>query len=259
MRSLGWTVGDDGRHRLTPEGLYGRRKMTALVRRSLPDASRGAVDRAMCSLGLPGVVRAKGVRTTIPRKDGKRAGDLLNRNFTAAAPNRTWVTDFTHVRCWAGFVYVAFVLNVDAQRIVAWNAATTKQTDLVMTPLRIAIWQRDRQGHPITPGKLIGHADAGSQGGFNGTSLGTTRRGGRPSSAALSAKHSTRGRTREATAVQRPATASASATISRVSVNPSSRAATRPSPSRKMVVGMVRAPMPENRPASSLTGSKRDK
>lgn len=163
VRSLAWTIDDDGRRRLTPEGLYGRRKMTALVRRTLPDASRGAVDRAMRSLGLQGVVRAKGVRTTIPAADGRRAGDLLNRDFTADAPNRTWVMDFTYVRCWAGFVYVAFVLDVFAQRIVAWNVATTKQTDLVMTPLRMAIWQRDREGHPVEPGELIGHADAGSQ------------------------------------------------------------------------------------------------
>jgi putative transposase len=163
VRRLAFTVGDNGRRRLTPEGLYGRRKMTALVRRTLPEASRGAVDRAMRSLGLQGVVRAKGVRTTIPAADGRRAGDLLNRDFTAAAPNRTWVMDFTYVRCWAGFVYVAFVLDVFAQRIVAWNAATTKATDLVMTPLRMALWQRDRDGHPVVAGELIGHADAGSQ------------------------------------------------------------------------------------------------
>ena len=81
---------------LAPEGLYGRRKMTALVRRKrLPDASAGAVDRAMRVLGLSGVRRDKGMRTTIPSKDGKRAGDLLDRDFTAAAPDRVWVTDFT--------------------------------------------------------------------------------------------------------------------------------------------------------------------
>jgi transposase InsO family protein len=107
------------------------------------------------------------VRTTIPAKDGRRAGDLLNRDFTACAPNRTWVMDFTYVRTWAGFVYVAFIVDVFAQMIVAWNAATTKQTDLVMTPLRMALWQRAREGRPIVPGTLIGHADAGSQGGFN--------------------------------------------------------------------------------------------
>ena len=163
VRELAWTVDDDGRRRLTPEGLYGRRKMVPLVRRSLPDATPGAVDRAMRSLGLCGVRRAKGIRTTIPAKDGHRAGDLLNRNFTAPAPNRTWVMDFTYVRAWTGFTYVAFVVDVFAQRIVAWNAATSKDTDLVMAPLRMAIWQRDRDGHPIVPGELIGHADAGSQ------------------------------------------------------------------------------------------------
>jgi transposase InsO family protein len=163
VRDLAWTVDEQGRRRLTPEGLYGRRKMTALVRRSLPDASPGSVDRAMRALGLSGIRRAKGVRTTIPAKDGRRAADLLNRDFTACAPNRTWVMDFTYVRTWAGFVYVAFIVDVFAQMIVAWNAATTKQTDLVMTPLRMALWQRAREGHPIVPGELIGHADAGSQ------------------------------------------------------------------------------------------------
>src|SRR5215213_9834167 len=79
-----------------PEGLYGRRKMTAYLRRTaMPEASAGAVDRAMRTLGLSGVRRDKGVRTTIPAKDGIRAGDLLDRDFSAPAPNRTWVTDFT--------------------------------------------------------------------------------------------------------------------------------------------------------------------
>ena len=170
VRDLAWTIDDRCRRRLTPEGLYGRRKMTAMVRRTLPGASAGSVDRAMRALGLSGIRRAKGVRTTIPAKDGHRAGDLLNRDFTACAPNRTWVMDFTYVRTWAGFVYVAFIVDVFAQMIVAWNAATTKQTDLVMTPLRMAIWQRAREGRPIVPGTLIGHADAGSQGGFNWSS-----------------------------------------------------------------------------------------
>jgi transposase InsO family protein len=71
-----------------------------------------------------------------------------NRDFTAAGPNRTRVTNFTYVRTWAGFTYVAFIVDVYAQRIVAWHAATTKQTDLVMIPLRMALWQRDREGHP---------------------------------------------------------------------------------------------------------------
>lgn len=164
VRDLAWRVDDRGGRRLTPEGLNGRRKMTALVRRRrLPDASFGAVDRAMRSLGLSGIRRDKGIRTTIPAKDGKRAGDLLDRDFTAGAPNRVWVTDFTYVRTWAGFCYVAFIVDVFAQRIVAWHAATTKQTDLVMTPLRMATWQRDREGRPTAPGELICHSDAGSQ------------------------------------------------------------------------------------------------
>lgn len=153
-----------GAPRLSAEGLYGRRKMTALLRRtSMPRASYGAVDRAMRTLGLAGVRRDKGVRTTIPAKDGIRAGDLLDRDFTAQAPNRVWVTDFTYVKTWAGFVYVAFILDCFAQRIVAWHASTSKQTDLVMTPLRMALWQRDREGHPTTAGELIHHSDAGSQ------------------------------------------------------------------------------------------------
>lgn len=165
VRDLAWvTDGVTGARRLTPEGLYGRRKMTALVRRQvLPEASAGSVDRAMKLLGLNGIRRDKTIRTTIPAKDGKRAGDLLDRDFTATAPNRVWVTDFTYVRTWAGWVYVAFILDVFAQRIVAWHAATVKDVDLVMTPLRMAIWHRDRQGHPLVAEQLIHHSDAGSQ------------------------------------------------------------------------------------------------
>lgn len=88
-------------------------------------------------LGLSGVGRDKGVRTTIPAKDGTRAGDLLDRNFTAVAPNLTWVTDFTYCRTWAGFTYVTFIVDVYAQRIVAWHAATSKHTDLVMIPFAV--------------------------------------------------------------------------------------------------------------------------
>ena len=121
IRALAWKVNKTtGVVQMTPEGLYGRRKWVALLRRQtgLADTSRGAVDRAMRTLGLEGIRRAKKLRTTIPGADGKRAGDLLNRDFTASAPNRVWVTDFTYVRTWAGFVYVAFVVDVFAQRIV---------------------------------------------------------------------------------------------------------------------------------------------
>lgn len=163
VRDIVWQVDHQGVRRMAPEGLYGRRKMTATVRRQNSSASLGAVDRAMRSLGLQGVRRSKGLRTTIPGKDGTRAGDLLDRDFTAVAPNRTWVMDFTYVRTWAGFVYVAFVLDVFAQRIVAWNIDSTKAVELVDVPVRMALWQRGREGNPIVPGQLIGHADAGSQ------------------------------------------------------------------------------------------------
>jgi putative transposase len=164
VRDIAWSIDPNGRRKLTPEGLYGRRKMTAYLRRTaMPAASAGSVDRAMRTLGLVGVRRDKGTRTTIPAKDGIRAGDLLDRNFAAAAPNLVWVTDFTYVKTWAGFVYVAFILDVYAQRIVGWHAATIKHTDLVMIPLRMALWQRAREGHPTVAGELIHHSDAGSQ------------------------------------------------------------------------------------------------
>lgn len=168
VRGAAWRVEvlPDGttRRRMTPEGLYGRKKMTALIRRTgIADASRGAVDRAMRALGLSGVTRAKAIRTTIQARDGVRAGDLLNRDFTAPRPDHTWVTDFTYVRTWAGWVYVAFILDVFSQRIVAWHAQTSKHVDLVMIPLRMALWERDRQGRPVGPGQLRHHSDAGSQ------------------------------------------------------------------------------------------------
>jgi len=156
-------TGGRARRTLTPEGLYGRRKMTALIRRTITDASRGSVDRAMRSLGLEGIRRDKSIRTTIPAKDGIRAGDLLNRDFTAPRPDHTWVMDFTYCRTWNGWVYVAFIVDVYSQRIVAWHAQSTKHVELVMIPMRMALWERGRQGHPVAPKQLRAHSDAGSQ------------------------------------------------------------------------------------------------
>ena len=147
----------------TPEGLYGRRKMTHYLRRDGHRVAFCTVDRLMRDLGMNGVRRGKGIRTTVRAVDGHRAGDLVNRDFTAPAPNTCWVADFTYCRTWAGFVYVAFIVDVFSQRIVGWHAATDRRTDLVLTPLRIALWDRDRQGQPIAPGALVHHSDAGSQ------------------------------------------------------------------------------------------------
>ena len=149
--------------RATPVSLYGRRKMVAHLRRSGLKVSHGQVARCLNLLGHKGVRRSVKVRTTVQARDGVRAEDLLGRDFTAAAPDTVWVTDFTYVRTWAGFVYVAFILDVFSRRIVAWHASMSKQTDLVMTPLRMALWQRGRAGYPGTAGTLIHHSDAGSQ------------------------------------------------------------------------------------------------
>lgn len=152
----------DEHGQLTPESMYGRRKMTALLRRQGFTVSKRRVDRLMRDLGINGLVRGKGARTTIPDRNAARAPDLLDRDFTALAPNRRWVADFTYVRTWAGFVYVAFVIDCFSRAIVGWHASTVKTTPLVTTALRMGLWRRDRAGHPAADG-LIHHSDAGSQ------------------------------------------------------------------------------------------------
>lgn len=145
--------------------------MTALLRRRGLAVAHCAIDRLMRTQGMSGVRRGWAHRTTIPGKDGVRAGDLLNRVFTAQAPNRVWIADFTYVRSWAGFVYVAFVEDWGhlpragdfAQYIAGWHAMTTKPAELVLIPLHMDAWSRGQQGHPITRGNLISHSDAGSQ------------------------------------------------------------------------------------------------
>jgi putative transposase len=142
--------------------MYGRRKMTRWLRRQGHDVAFCTVDRIMRELGLHGVVRGRKHRTTIRAKDGVRAGDQLNRDFTADAPNRAWVADFTYVSTWTGWAYVAFVFDVYSRAIVGWTAASTKTTALVSKALNMAVWRRDHYGHPVEPG-LIHHSDAGSQ------------------------------------------------------------------------------------------------
>lgn len=146
----------------TPESMYGRRKMLAHLRRQGHDVSARRVDRLMRDLGMVGRVRGKGVRTTIPDRNAARAPDLLDRDFTAPAPNQRWVADFTYVRTWAGFAYVSFVIDCHSRAIVGWHAATTKTTPLVTTALRMGLWRRDQAGHPTGEG-LVHHSDAGSQ------------------------------------------------------------------------------------------------
>jgi putative transposase len=117
------------------------------------------VDRLMSDEGLSGVVRGGKHRTTIPGgKDSRRAPDLLDRDFTAVMPNQKWVTDFTYCRTWSGFVYVAFVIDCFSRAIVGWHAATVKDTAMVTTALKMALWRRDHADHRVTAG-LIHHSD----------------------------------------------------------------------------------------------------
>ncbi len=145
-----------------PESMYGRRKMTASLRRQGHDVSARRIDRLMRHLSLNGRVRGRGVRTTTPDRNAARAPDLLDRDFTSPAPNQRWVADFTYVRTWAGFAYVSFVIDCYSRAIVGWHASMIKTTPLVTTALRVTLWRRDRAGHPAAAG-LVHHSDAGSQ------------------------------------------------------------------------------------------------
>jgi len=147
----------------TPEGMYGRRKMTAHLRRQGHRVAACTTDRLMRDEDLSGLVRGGKHRTTIPAEQGgRRAPDLLDRDFTAQAPNRKWVTDFTYCRTWSGFVYVAFVIDCFSRAIVGWHATQVKNTAMVTTALKMALWRRDHEGRQIGDG-LIHHSDAGSQ------------------------------------------------------------------------------------------------
>ncbi|ALV45376.1 hypothetical protein MB46_07585 [Arthrobacter alpinus] len=153
----------DARGRPWPEIIYGRRKMTAWLRRNgFPEASKHTVDRLMRDERMNGLVRGRKTRTTIPGKDGRRAGDLLNRDFSAPAPNQVWVTDFTYVPVYTGFVYVALVIDLYSRAIVGWETSTIKDTAFVEHCLRMALWRRQHTGRPVPEG-LIHHSDAGSQ------------------------------------------------------------------------------------------------
>jgi putative transposase len=153
----------DEKGRQSPEVLYGRRKMTAWLRRQgFAGMSNHTVDRLMRDEGMNGLIRGRAVRTTIPAKDGTRSGDLLGRDFSAPWPNHTWVTDFIYVPTWASFVYVAFAIELFSRMILGWHVSTVKDTAFVEACLRMALWRRDHPGRAVEPG-MIHHSDAGSQ------------------------------------------------------------------------------------------------
>ena len=142
--------------------LFGARKMWLHLRRLGHEVARCTVERLMRQLGLVGVTRGQKVVTTIGDEAAARPRDLVERNFTAARPNRLWCADFTYVPTWAGMVYVAFVFDVYSRRILGWRAATSMHTALVLDALEMAVWIRATEGHRDLSG-LVHHTDAGSQ------------------------------------------------------------------------------------------------
>ncbi|WP_326614420.1 IS3 family transposase [Streptomyces scopuliridis] len=143
--------------------VYGARKVWRVLNRQGHAVARCTIERLMREIGIAGAVRGKKVITTLPDPTAARAPDRVDRDFVAAAPNRTWVADFTHVAAWAGVVYVAFVVDTFSRRIVGWSASMSKETQLVLDALDMGLWQRDREGRPPAPGQLTHHSDAGSQ------------------------------------------------------------------------------------------------
>jgi putative transposase len=153
-------------HKASRGGLYGSLKVYHQLRREkvLVEGSpvaRCTIERLMHDAGLRGVSRGRRVRTTIADPAAVRPPDLVDRKFTAQAPNQLWVVDFTYVATFAGFVYVAFVIDVFSRMIVGWRSARSMRTDLPLDALEMALWNRERLGHNVK--ELIHHSDAGSQ------------------------------------------------------------------------------------------------
>jgi putative transposase len=139
--------------------VYGVEKVWKQLRREGIELGRDRVARLMAELELEGVVRGKTWRTTIPGQPGGRPPDLVERNFTATAPNRLWVADLTYVSTWPGLAYVAFVTDVFSRYIVGWKVSTSLRAELALDALEMAIWRRgsvDLKG-------LVHHSDRGSQ------------------------------------------------------------------------------------------------
>jgi putative transposase len=151
-------------------GLAGARKMWHLLRREgitvdgIPHGApvpRCTVERLMRSLGLRGVRRGRQYATTRPDPAAERAPDLVRRDFTAPAPNRLWLVDFTYVSTWSGTVFTAFVTDAYSRRIVGWRTAASMPTELPLDALEMALWVRSNAGQNVTG--VVHHSDAGSQ------------------------------------------------------------------------------------------------
>ncbi len=159
-------------------GVYGAPKIWAQLNREGIRVARRTVERLMRDLEIQGAVRGKPKRTTIPADDpAVRPADLVDRQFTATAPNRLWVADLTYVRTWSGFVYVSFIIDLFSRRIVGWQASRSLRTDLALNALEQAIWERNRTGVDLDG--LINHSDWGVQGSIyrSGTQNGSPKTG----------------------------------------------------------------------------------
>jgi len=139
--------------------VYGARKVWLQMKREGIEVARCTIERLMKKMGLQGVIRGKPVKTTASDKSAPCPLDRVNRHFKAPAPNMLWVSDFTYVSTWAGTVYVAFVIDVFARRIVGWRVARSMQTAFVLDALEQALAAR----RPFRGGGLIHHSDRGSQ------------------------------------------------------------------------------------------------
>ena len=142
-------------------GVYGARKVHAEANRLGYPVARCTVERLTRILGLRGISRAKGPRTTVAGLGPDTRPDLVEREFTATAPNQLWVADITYVRTFAGWAYAAFVIDVFSRRVVGWQCSTSLRTDLALDALEMGIWTRERAGADLS--NLVHHSDRGVQ------------------------------------------------------------------------------------------------
>jgi putative transposase len=151
-------VGEIHAARAGYRGVYGVRKTWRELGRRGTVVGRDRVARLMRAQGLQGIRRGRRPRTTIPAETAAdRARDLVNRDFTAHAPNELWVCDITYLRTFSGFLYLAFVLDVFSRMIVGWQVASHMRTELVLDALEMAAGLRRPAG------ELVAHSDRGSQ------------------------------------------------------------------------------------------------
>jgi len=139
--------------------VYGADKVGRQLNREGMTVARCTVERLMKRLGLEGVRRGKVVRTTVPDHAVPCPLDRVNRQFKADRPNQLWVSDFTYVSTWQGWLYVAFVIDVFARRIVGWRVSASMRTDFVLDALEQALFARQ----PERSDALVHHSDRGSQ------------------------------------------------------------------------------------------------